>query len=275
MFNNDNRAKKSLGQHFLHDRNICAAIVDLLDVREGDNIIEIGPGPGALTGLLLQTGAARIVLLEKDSRFAARWGREKDERLSVILIDALTFAWERLNDGEPWKIVGNLPYNVASPLLWDIFSLTTGMSRGVFMVQKEVSQRITASPGSKTYGALSAWTSSFVTTKQHFVVGPRCFSPPPKVDSAVFSATPLPAGQRPQNPPALSACLKMCFQNRRKQLATIMRMHGFCNAEHILEKLAISPQIRPERLDKFDFARLSSVFSQEYLTKNSKDVSMC
>ncbi|MGN1038003.1 MAG: ribosomal RNA small subunit methyltransferase A, partial [Mailhella sp.] len=130
------KAKKSLGQHFLRDENAIRRIVDLLRAEEGDQLMEIGPGPGALTSLLRTLPWQKLILLEKDEHYAREHAQRPMKGLEVIAGDALRYPWESL--AGPWKIAGNLPYNVASPLMWDIVSRTPHLSRAVFMIQKEV-----------------------------------------------------------------------------------------------------------------------------------------
>ena len=247
------QAKKSLGQNYLQDANIARKIVRTLDIAPDDRVLEIGPGPGALTGILQDYAPARLVLVEKD----AYWAKERmlagQGRLSVVLADALDMPWERFSDN--WKIIGNLPYNVASPLMWDIFSRASGLCRAVFMIQKEVGQRMTALPDSSAYGALSVWTQSFVRPRLEFIVPPQVFLPRPKVDSAVLSFTPLCAEKREFSAPALSVTLKVCFQRRRKQLGTIARAVG--NSPEDLRNIGIDPVLRPENLPPSAFHSLA------------------
>jgi 16S rRNA (adenine1518-N6/adenine1519-N6)-dimethyltransferase len=267
------RAKKSLGQNFLQDDNIARKIVDALAVTPQDQILEIGPGPGALSGIIQARKPARIVLVEKDCYWARermREGRTKAEEFArfrggegkqafaVILADALDMPWERFST--PWKIIGNLPYNVASPLMWDIFSRVPGLTRAVFMIQKEVGQRIIASPGTSAYGALSVWVQSHMRAKLEFIVPPQVFRPRPKVDSAVLSFEPhglIPSsgGRVDFAPEALTRTLKLCFQMRRKQLGTILRANGADPGA--LESLGIVAQARPENLAPAEFHRLA------------------
>ena len=247
------RAKKSLGQNFLRDNNIARNIVKALEIEPGEAVIEIGPGPGALTGMILGHCPSRLVLVEKDRHWAEERMRHGQGSLAVILADALTMAWERFTG--PWKFIGNLPYNVASPLMWDIFSRTPGLCRAVFMIQKEVGQRITAKPDSSAYGALSVWVQSFMIPKVEFFVPPQVFHPRPKVDSAVLSFTPLGRDRGDFSPPALAAALKACFQMRRKQLGTIVRAAG--KSPDLLRDLGIDPTLRPENLTVRTFHRLA------------------
>ncbi len=250
------RARKSLGQNFLTDRNIARKIVQALEIEPEDRVLEIGPGPGALTGIISEYKPKQLVLVEKD----AHWARER--RMAppesgpphVVIADALTLTWERF--AAPWKFIGNLPYNVASPLMWDIFSRAPGLARAVFMIQKEVGQRLTAKPGTSAYGALSAWTQSFVRPRLEFIVPPQVFVPRPKVDSAVLSFTPVPAREAPapEQRPALADCLHRCFQQRRKQLGTILKGKMSPAQWRAME---IDPMLRPEMLGPEAFLRLA------------------
>lgn len=254
------KAKKSLGQHFLRHPEIAERIVRLLHIQPGDSVIEIGPGPGALTHFLRQSSASQLFLLEKDSHWARVHSREgAGLPAQVVLTDALTMDWSRLDNRRNWKIVGNLPYNVASPLMWDIFSQTLYLQCAAFMIQKEVGSRIIAPTGCKEYGALSVWLQSYTSPRKEFVVGPGAFAPPPKVDSMVLSFVPRCRTDLPPNPEGLRKTLAMCFQMRRKQLYTILRMHHFINMERDLEKLGIDPQARPETLSPQRFHALSQL----------------
>lgn len=254
------RAKRSLGQNFLQDANIARKIVNCLAIEPEDFVLEIGPGPGALTRFISGCHPARLVLVEKDGHWAAERMAVGNGQIQVILSDALTMPWERF--GSPWKFIGNLPYNVASPLMWDIFSRSRGLSRAVFMVQKEVALRVIAGPGSSAYGALSIWLQTFVKPRLEFIVPPQVFRPRPKVDSAVLSFSPLEggAGWGPENNrerDRLSRTLKACFQMRRKQLGTIAKSIG-CACE-ILDKADIASTRRPEELTPEQFRLLAEL----------------
>lgn len=243
--------KKSLGQHFLINSSVCRRIVDLLEPGDSDNILEIGPGLGALTHYLLNAAHARLLLIEKD----AYWAAEQAKNAKTLNMDALDFDWQGLQG--PWKLVGNLPYNVASPLIWDIVSTCQAYERAVFMVQKEVAQRIVASPGSRQYGALSVWCQSFARVRLAFCVAPGSFRPPPKVDSGVVVFEPLPAW--PAHPSGLRSLLNLCFQQRRKQLGTILRKRPDLAAG--LARLGIEASLRPENLSPGQFMALADTRS--------------
>ncbi len=253
------KAKKSLGQHFLRRRDICERIVGLLRITEGDRVIEIGPGPGALTDVLQECPLQRLILLEKDNYWAGERQKHARPFTQAVLTDALTIDWTRVTAERPWKIIGNLPYNVASPLMWDIFSRCTGLTRAVFMVQKEVGDRLAAQPDCKDYGALTVWTKSFVTPIKGFVVGPGAFSPPPKVDSAVLAFEPLPPERRPAQPEQLARLIKICFQQRRKQLGSIFRQHGLQGVSEQLPTLGIDARVRPENLTPEQFQQITAL----------------
>ncbi|MEG1609943.1 MAG: 16S rRNA (adenine(1518)-N(6)/adenine(1519)-N(6))-dimethyltransferase RsmA [Bilophila sp.] len=268
------RAKKSLGQHFLKDAKTASRIVDLLRIDAKDRVLEIGPGPGAITGIIQERRPSQFRVVEKDSYWASFHAEperfQNDKALTAIRAgapavavqhgDALEFPWESLEG--PWKIISNLPYNVGSPLMWDIVSRVPELTRAVFMVQKEVAQRLYAQPGTHDYGALSVWIQSYVRVEWGFVVGPGAFSPPPKVDSAVVTFVPLPRESFPADPVALSSMLKLCFQMRRKQLQSILRRAGKADAATLLQQLGIVPEARPETLSPHDFQRLAEAWGQ-------------
>lgn len=269
-------AKKSLGQNYLRDGNIIRKIVAALEAGPDDRVLEIGPGPGALSRDLAAARPASLILVEKDYRWAFERNREffasggpgQTAGLAggVVLADAMTIAWERL-DGER-KIIGNLPYNIASPLMWEIFSRVPGFcggassgTRAVFMVQKEVGQRLAARPGTKEYGALSVWVQSFVTPKLEFIVPPTVFYPRPKVDSAVLTFTPrAPEEDFPlldaEDKEALAAALRLTFQQRRKQLGTILKKNSALS-DDFWSKVAQNSATRPENISPRDFLRLA------------------
>lgn len=251
------KAKKSLGQNFLQDGNIARKIVDALKIESDDFVVEIGPGPGALSSIIAGKGPRKLLLIEKDDH----WAKERRDtnvadgtQPEVLCADALTVAWEEFP--APWKCIGNLPYNVASPLMWEIFSRSRGLRRAVFMIQKEVGQRITAQAGSGAYGALSVWVQTFMRPRIEFIVPPQVFIPRPKVDSAVLSFVPRDDAPAPEDHPALAAMLHRCFQQRRKQLGTILKNTGL--AEDALPPgSGITFTLRPERLTPEQFLILA------------------
>lgn len=255
-------AKKSLGQHFLNNESIIKKIIELGEISPNDNVLEIGPGPGALTNILRELPCQKLWLLEKDDAFAEKHAQEAAENkrthMQIFHIDALTFPWKTLQ-GE-WKIIGNLPYNVASPLMWDIVSEVPQLTKAVFMIQREVAERIRAKEGSKTYGALSAWIQSFCKVEKGFVIRPSAFTPPPKVDSEIIIFKPLPKEELPNYPDDLAKLIKITFQQRRKQLHGILQK-AYPNAysESIWNEMQIPKETRAEMLSPKQFQKLASL----------------
>ncbi|CCH47765.1 16S rRNA (adenine(1518)-N(6)/adenine(1519)-N(6))-dimethyltransferase RsmA [Pseudodesulfovibrio piezophilus] len=254
--NNVHRAKKSLGQNFLQDQNICRRIVEAIAPQKSDFIIEIGPGQGALTSFIKSNNPTKFMVLELDDELASRL-ESKYPDIEVVRTDALKYSWESLAHLGPCKIIGNLPYNVGSKLIWDIVSQVTSLQHAVFMVQHEVALRLTATPGNKAYGGLTAWVNNFANTRYLFKVPPTVFRPRPKVDSAVVSFTPLPRSQWPANPTNLSLLIKMLFQKRRKQLSTILKKHWSEEVDLWFENEKVKPEARPETLTPQQFLGLS------------------
>lgn len=253
--------KKSLGQHFLKDTGIACRIVKLLEIHEGENVLEIGPGQGALTKYIYDCNPSQVILIEKDCHWADYHSLTTQNNTSKIVthqLDALQFSWETLCGS--WKIISNLPYNIGSALIWDIVSRTQTMTQAVFMVQKEVADRLCACPGTKAYGALSVWVQSFSRVKWGFTVKPHSFYPPPKVDSAVVVLYPLDKEQQPKDSQLLAWIIKQCFQYRRKQMQSILQKIGFLNSCELLERIGISPTSRPETLPNKLFQQLSQEF---------------
>jgi 16S rRNA (adenine1518-N6/adenine1519-N6)-dimethyltransferase len=256
------RPNKRLGQHFLADPNILGRIVDALDPQPDDVVIEIGPGEGSLTDVLLARGA-RVIAIERDPRLAAAlraWGVGRGaSALTLIEGNALETDWHALlprpTSHAPrtgFKIVGNIPYNITSPLIEKALQPPLP-SRIVFLVQLEVAQRIAAMPGSKTYGALSIGVQAQCRVEQLFTVPAGAFRPPPKVKSALLRLTPLAQPLAlPEEVAPLRAFVVACFSRRRKQLRNAV---PGASAAGLLA-LGFDPQARPETLAPSDFVRL-------------------
>ncbi|HEX2251280.1 MAG TPA: 16S rRNA (adenine(1518)-N(6)/adenine(1519)-N(6))-dimethyltransferase RsmA, partial [Gemmatimonadales bacterium] len=181
------RAKRRLGQHFLADPRILARIVDALDVRPQDTVVEIGPGRGGLTAeLVKRTG--NVIAIEKDRDLVGPL-QERFPSIEIVAADALETDWRALAGG-PYLLAGNIPYNITSPLLDK--ALTPPLpSRIVFLVQKEVADRVTAAPGTSAYGALTIGVQAVASAERVFTVAAGAFQPRPKIDSAVLRLEPL------------------------------------------------------------------------------------
>jgi 16S rRNA (adenine1518-N6/adenine1519-N6)-dimethyltransferase len=257
---------RRLGQHFLSDPKILARIADALDLTPGETVIEVGPGHGTLTSELLARGA-QVVAIEKDRGLVSELGTRNAERgtgsLKILEGDALRLDWHSLLDTPPdvphsafplprFKVVGNIPYYITSPLLEK--AMTPPLpERIVFLVQQEVAERVAAEPGSKTYGALSVGVQALCRVELLFTVAPGAFRPPPKVRSALLRLTPLAEPLiMDQEIAPLRRFVTACFSRRRKQLKNAVP--GITEAD--LKAMGLDPTVRPERLPPAAFVRL-------------------
>jgi 16S rRNA (adenine1518-N6/adenine1519-N6)-dimethyltransferase len=252
------RAKRRLGQHFLTDPGILARIADALEAGPDDAVLEIGPGPGSLTAALVAR-AGRLVAIEKDRELTGPL-RARFPSVEVIESDALEVDWHALMAG-PFLVAGNIPYNITSPLL-DKALAPPVPRRIVFLVQKEVADRVTAGPGTSAYGALSVGVQAVAKAERRFTVPAGAFRPRPKVDSAVLRLTPL---ERPvvetEARESFRSMVVGLFGFRRKQLLRGVRELTGWELERAGERLqhaAVDPVARPETLSPADFARLHS-----------------
>ena len=259
---------KRLGQHFLTDRHILQRIVDALDPAPDDLVVEIGAGKGSLTEQVLARGL-RVIAIEKDRRLAHECGvRNADcgiDRLTVVPGDALRLDWHALITPHStlrpphFKIVGNIPYNITSPLIDKALTLPLP-TRIVFLVQAEVADRIAALPGSKTYGALSVGVQAVSRVERLFTVRAGAFTPQPKVTSAVVRLTPLAQPLvAPEEIAPFRAFVTACFTRRRKQLRNVVMAATGRSATVVtagLAALGLDPAARPEMLAPEIFVRL-------------------
>jgi 16S rRNA (adenine1518-N6/adenine1519-N6)-dimethyltransferase len=213
-------AKRSLGQHFLLDLNLTARIARAAGDLSAGSVIEVGPGPGGLTRALLSAGAPAVFAIEKDPRCIAALGELAagyPGRLFIIEADALGLDLAALAP-PPRRIIANLPYNLASPLLVNWLRMIDDLDGLTLMFQKEVADRLTAKPGSAHYGRLSVVTQWRTQPRYEFAVDQRAFTPPPKVTSAVVSLIPRPAPLAPARFEMLERVTAAAFGQRRKML---------------------------------------------------------
>ena len=249
----DLRAQKSLGQHFLLDNNLTARIARQAGNIEDTNILEIGPGPGGLTRVLLEQGAKSVTAIEKDRRCVDALAHLTDaypDRLVVKEADAL-----RYDAGDvpgPRMIVSNLPYNISAPLIIKWLGAIEGLERLVIMVQKEVADRLAAAPGNKTYGRFSVITQWLCDVEIAFNVDPRAFTPPPKVVSSVVVLKPRPEPLAAASWRYLEAVTTAAFNQRRKMLRASLKAMKFD-----FGALEIAPTARAEDLSVSEFCRLA------------------
>ncbi len=258
---NSYRPRKRFGQHFLHDRNILARIVTALAPKPDDRVIEIGPGTGALTRELL-TRVAHLNAVELDRDLIARLHSEfPSDQLTLHSADALKFDFCRLaEDSRKLRLVGNLPYNISTPLLFHLLDQARCIRDMLFMLQKEVVTRLAAAPGGKDYGRLSVMIQYRCAVEQLFDVPPGAFTPPPQVDSAVVRLVPHATPPVTVNDPDRFARLvQAAFASRRKVLRNTLK--NFLRAEEMLA-LGIDPTRRAETLSLAEFAALSNAAAQ-------------
>jgi 16S rRNA (adenine1518-N6/adenine1519-N6)-dimethyltransferase len=254
------RPKRRLGQHFLHDPRILARIAAATGAGPGDTVLEIGPGPGGLTAALVATGA-RVVAIEKDADLAAPLAG-RFPQVVVAEGDALELDWHALAGGDRFVVAGNIPYNITSPLIDK--ALTAPLpERIVFLVQREVADRVAAPPGQGSYGALSVGVQAVARVERLFGVPAGAFRPPPKVDSAVLRLTPLadPLVQ-PGERPGFRALVVGLFGFRRKQLLRALRELTGWPAERVdavLSTAGVDGTARVETLSPDRLARLHAV----------------
>lgn len=253
------RPKKRLGQHFLTDPRLLGRIADTLEATRDDTVIEIGPGRGALTEQLLQR-AGRVIAIELDRELAPmlaeRWKHEP--RFQMVEGDVLEQDLAALAGG-PYLLAGNVPYNITTPILFHAMRRPRP-TRAIYLVQKEVADRVVAPPGSHDYGALSVNVQALAEATLLFNVGAKSFTPPPKVESAVIRIVPrAEAMLRLDEEEPFRLLVQASFGLRRKQMRRVLRTVRTWNAERADEVLAaagIDPEARPETLSPLDFLRI-------------------
>jgi 16S rRNA (adenine1518-N6/adenine1519-N6)-dimethyltransferase len=253
-------AKKSLGQNFLFDLNLTRRIARAALPIDNCTIVEIGPGPGGLTRALLLEGAQHIVAIERDERAIAALAEIQHaypDRLTVVSGDALKQDWTQLVSG-PTKIVANLPYNIATPLLiqWLSGAWPPWYQSLTLMFQKEVAMRIAAAPGSDDYGRLSVLCQWRCQAKRLFDVNRSAFTPPPKITSSIVQLIPRPDPQPACRIESLEQITAAAFGQRRKMLRSSVKS-VFDDPEAVLIAAGIDPQKRAEELTVAQFGELA------------------
>jgi 16S rRNA (adenine1518-N6/adenine1519-N6)-dimethyltransferase len=260
-------AKKSLGQNFLLDFNLTRRIARAAEPLEGATIVEVGPGPGGLTRALLLEGAAKVVAIEKDARclpaleaVAAAY----PGRLEILAADAREIDYRALDMESPARIVANLPYSVATPLLvsWlKIDPWPPWFDRLVLMFQREVADRIVARPGGKDYGRLAVLSQWRSTPRILFTLPAAAFTPKPNVDSALVELVPKPVPEPACNVALLERVTAAAFGQRRKMLRSALRQIA-PDSEALLQSLGIDPTARAEELGFAEFCRIANALKR-------------
>ena len=253
--------RKRFGQNFLHDQRVIAKIVRSVAPRSGDNIVEIGPGLAALTSPLIgECDALTVVELDRDLAAGLPGRVPHPERLTIIETDALKYDFINLfEDGRPLRVVGNLPYNISSPLLFHLMQYADQVIDQYFMLQSEVIDRMVAKPGDALYGRLSVMLQSRYRMAKLFEVPPESFNPAPKVMSAIVRMRPLKA-DRPQadNAQVFEQVVARAFGQRRKMLRRVLADWS----THIdWEALGIKPTDRAEQVSLSQYIALSNMLT--------------
>lgn len=260
--------RKRFGQNFLHDTSVIRQIVDSVRLSRGDNLLEIGPGLGALTEpLLAEVDGMTVVELDRDlaSQLKINIGANSHPDFTIINDNAMHIDYRALATqiGKgAFRVVGNLPYNISTPILFRLLEFSDVIIDMHFMLQKEVVDRITAEPSTKEYGRLSVIMQYYCMADYLLTVPKGAFNPPPKVTSAVFRLTPY--QQKPitaKDETLFATIVRETFNHRRKTLRAIFKSVSILPSldDDDFAKADINPQARPETLSVADFVRLSDV----------------
>jgi 16S rRNA (adenine1518-N6/adenine1519-N6)-dimethyltransferase len=265
------RARKRFGQNFLHDQNIIARIIKAVSPKPEHLLVEIGPGQGAITIPLMEaTGQLTAIEIDRDLAAALRTRFLANPGFRLIEQDVLKVNFAHLDDAKPvapasLRILGNLPYNISTPLLFHLLEYRELIHDMVFMLQLEVVDRMAALPGSPDYGRLSVMMQYHCKVEKLFNVPPGAFTPQPKVDSAIVKLTPWrPLPHPARNPETLARVVRTAFSQRRKTLRNTLKTLLPVEA---MESLGIDLTLRPENLGLRDYVRISDLVDQhsEYI----------
>ncbi len=257
-------AKKALGQHFLIDKNYCRKIAEYAAIQEADVVVEIGPGMGHLTEILLER-ARRVVAIEFDRDMVhsleKRFAGQLNEKLFLIRNDILQYDWKTLPVPGTFKLVGNLPYNISTRILRKSIEVKDRMASFVFMVQKEVAERIMASPGDKDYGYFTVLMQYHFERHPGFDVPPGAFAPRPKVLSHVMMLTPRLVPEPVPDLERFDQLLSRAFAHPRKTLWNNLSS-GRYSPEQLrtgFEAAALDLKVRPHQVSLGEYACLARV----------------
>ncbi|MGH8274809.1 MAG: 16S rRNA (adenine(1518)-N(6)/adenine(1519)-N(6))-dimethyltransferase RsmA [Gammaproteobacteria bacterium] len=248
-------ANKRLGQHFLHDPAVIARILAAIDAQPGEHIVEIGPGRGALTAGLAASGV-RLTVIERDRTLATELAARPDLAAAEVLqANALKVDYAALAADGPIRIVGNLPYNISTPLLFRFLEAAPRIRDMTFMLQREVVERMAAQPDTRAYGRLTVMLAARCRVEKLFTVGAGAFNPPPKVESAVVRL--VPHAEPPFDPGdwnLFEQLVRAGFTARRKTLRNALRA---LTGATTIEAAGLDPCARPDTLAPADYARLA------------------
>ena len=251
------RPRKRFGQNFLHDQNILQKILHSIAPQPDDHVVEIGPGQGALTDYFVASQCTLdCVEIDRDLIELLTERYQQKPQVKVHSADALQFDFSQLcARGTPLRVVGNLPYNISTPLLFHLFNCADFVQDMTFLLQKEVVDRICARPGTKDYGRLSVISQYHCVTEKLFTVAPGCFNPPPKVFSAVVRLLPR-QGRRVEHNPSLQRIVTTAFSYRRKRISNALK--GMITPEQLLAA-NIDPALRADQISVEQYLALANM----------------
>lgn len=249
-------AKKRFGQNFLQDSSVIERIVSAIRPGESDALIEIGPGLGALTKVILaESKKISVIELDRDVIPKLKFNCDRVGDLTIHQQDALKTDFKVFAEKQKIRVVGNLPYNISTPILFHLFSFLNDIEDMHFMLQKEVVERMVAQPGSKTYGRLSVMTQQMCDAHLLFVVPPEAFTPAPKVDSAIVRLTPKQSPLKLEDEKLFSAVVADAFNQRRKTVRNVWKKYL---SQEDFAILNIDSKLRPENLALESFVKVAN-----------------
>ncbi|MEX2353757.1 MAG: 16S rRNA (adenine(1518)-N(6)/adenine(1519)-N(6))-dimethyltransferase RsmA, partial [Gammaproteobacteria bacterium] len=261
--------RKRFGQHFLHDKHVIDRIIDNINLESDTSLVEIGPGRGALTlPLLARKSPLHVIEIDNDLADRLETGNNQNGQLIVYRGDALKFDFCKMLPGR-LTIVGNLPYNISTPLLFHLLRHTSCIDEMLFMLQKEVADRICANPGASDYGRLSIMVQSVCRVQHLFDVSAASFTPPPKVESSIIRLSPAnDLATTISDYQLFSIIVRTAFSKRRKTIRNALKNLA---TEEMIVAAGVSPDSRPEQLSVQTYADLANIIHQYAVNENSTE----
>ena len=257
------KAKKSLGQNFLIDKNIIKSIVNVGDVKKNNVILEVGPGTGNLTEYILKKNPKKIFVIEKDSNLVNLLNGKFSDKINILNKDILKFDLNNISK-EKIIIFGNLPYNISTKILTQWITTHEKFKcykKLILMFQKEVADRILAKTNSRNYGRLSIISNWRLNIKKEFNISPQCFFPKPKVDSTLLSFVPKKEFYYIKNPENLEKITRIFFNQRRKMIKNPLKQI-FKNPEKVAINFKLNLNLRPQNLSPLTYFNITREYER-------------